>query len=73
MRSSSLSVRVSSCFYTIPTVVYISHNMEEVRMADYVIVMSNGTVEAAGTPEEVARASRTYRDYAAKQRVEVPA
>ena len=58
---------------TIPTVVYISHNMEEVRMAAYVIVMSNGSVEAAGTPEEVARASRTYRDYAAKQRVEVPA
>lgn len=56
----------------VPTVVYISHNMEEVRRADHVIVLRDGRVEASGTPEELARTSPTYRDYAAKQRLEVP-
>lgn len=56
----------------VPTVVYISHNMEEVRRADHVIVLRDGQVEASGTPDELARISPTYRDYAAKQRLEVP-
>ncbi len=55
----------------VPTVIYISHNMDEVRRADHVVVLRNGQVEASGTPEELARVSPTYRDYAAKQRVEV--
>lgn len=56
----------------VPTVVCISHNMEEVRRADHVIVLRDGQVEASGTPDELARISPTYRDYAAKQRLEVP-
>ena len=55
----------------VPTVVYISHNMEEVRRADHVIVLRDGQVEASGPPDELARISPTYRDYAAKQRLEV--
>lgn len=55
----------------VPTVIYISHNMDEVRRADHAVVLRNGQVEASGTPEELARVSPTYRDYAAKQRVEV--
>lgn len=55
----------------VPTVIYISHNMDEVRRADHVVVLRNGQVEASRTPEELARVSPTYRDYAAKQRVEV--
>ncbi len=57
---------------SVPTVVYISHNMEEVCRADHVIVLRDGRVEACGSPRELARISPTYRDYAAKQRVEVP-
>lgn len=55
----------------VPTVLYISHNMDEVHQADHVIVLRHGQVEASGTPEELARMSQTYRDYAAKQQVEV--
>ncbi len=55
----------------VPTVIYISHNMDEVRRADHVIVLRNGQVEASGSPEELARISPTYRGYAAKQQVEV--
>lgn len=58
---------------SVPTVVYISHNMEEVRRADHVVVMRHGKVEASGTPDEMARTSRTYREYAAKQQMEVSA
>lgn len=57
----------------VPTVIYISHSMDEVRRADHVVVLRNGQVETSGTPEEMARTSRTYRDYAAKQRMEVSA
>lgn len=56
---------------SIPTVIYISHSMDEVRRADHVVVLRHGQVEASGTPAEMARTSRTYRDYAAKQQMEV--
>lgn len=58
---------------SIPTVIYISHSMDEVRRADHVVVLRHGQVEASGTPDEMARTSRTYRDYAAKQQMEVTA
>lgn len=57
---------------SVPTVIYISHNMEEVRRADHVVVLRHGQVEASGTPDQLARTSPTYREYAAKQQMEVP-
>lgn len=53
------------------TVIYISHNMEEVMKADHVIVMNRGTVEATGTPEEMWKISSTFRDYFERQKQEV--
>ena len=41
------------------TSVMIAHSYEAARRADYVIVMRDGTVEAAGTPDEL-RASNAY-------------
>ena len=41
------------------TTVMIAHSYEAARRADYVIVMRDGTVEAAGTPDEL-RASNAY-------------
>jgi ABC-type multidrug transport system ATPase subunit len=34
-------------------VVFISHNREEIVNADYVIVMKDGRMAAAGTPKEL--------------------
>lgn len=36
-----------------------AHSYEAAKRADYVIVMRDGTVEAAGTPDEL-RASNAY-------------
>ena len=41
------------------TTVMIAHSYEAAKRADYVIVMRDGTVEAAGTPDEL-RASNAY-------------
>lgn len=41
------------------TTVMIAHSYEAVRRADYVIVVRDGTAEAAGTPDEL-RASNAY-------------
>lgn len=41
------------------TTVMIAHSYEAAKRADYVIVMCDGTVEAAGTPDEL-RASNAY-------------
>lgn len=49
------------------TVIYISHDMEEVRRADHVIVMNGGRVEACGTLEEVGENSPTYRSFVEMQ------
>lgn len=50
------------------TVIFISHNMDEVQQADYVIVFAGGTVEAEGTPEEVLTTSPTYRTFCQVQK-----
>lgn len=50
------------------TVIFISHNMDEVQQADHVIVFAGGTVEAEGTPEEVLATSPTYRTFCQVQK-----
>jgi ABC-type Fe3+/spermidine/putrescine transport system ATPase subunit len=43
------------------TALYVTHDQEEaLSMADYVVVMNEGRVEQAGTPEEVYRKPTTY-------------
>ncbi|NEW04859.1 ABC transporter ATP-binding protein [Paenibacillus sp. SYP-B3998] len=43
------------------TAVYVTHDQEEaLSMADYVIVMNEGRVEQAGTPEEIYQQPSTY-------------
>ena len=43
------------------TTIMIAHNYAATRNADYVIVMKDGTVEAAGTPEEMQRTNEFYQ------------
>lgn len=43
------------------TTVMIAHNYAATKNADYVIVMSSGSVEAAGTPEELLKTNDYYR------------
>ena len=43
------------------TLVFISHNMETAKGADYIVVLNDGRVEAQGSPDEVYKASETYR------------
>lgn len=48
--------RVGACVRNaeaLDTVVFISHNREEIVNADYVIVMKDGRMAAAGTPKEL--------------------
>lgn len=49
------------------TTLLIAHDMSAVMLADHVIVMNNGLVEAEGTPTELLRTSPTYREYVALQ------
>ncbi|ALS23334.1 MULTISPECIES: ABC transporter ATP-binding protein [Paenibacillus] len=43
------------------TALYVTHDQEEaLSMADYVVVMNEGRIEQAGTPEEVYRKPATY-------------
>lgn len=53
------------------TVLYISHDMEEVRRADHVVVLKDGRVEACGTPGELSGISASYRMLTGKQGQEV--
>ena len=41
--------------------ILIAHNYAATRNADYVIVMKEGTVEAAGTPEEPRETNEYYK------------
>ncbi len=53
-----------------PTVIFVTHNMAEVQLADHVIVMHDGCVEAQGSPAEVLAHSPTYRSFMEKQQKE---
>ena len=46
------------------TTVMIAYSYEAAKRADYVIVMRDGTVEAAGTPDELRRSNEYYRLFA---------
>ena len=45
------------------TVVVVAHDMRSVMDADYIIVLACGSLEAAGTHDELLRTSPTYRNY----------
>ena len=41
----------------------VAHDMRSVMEADYIIVLNSGSLEAAGTHEELLKTSPTYRTY----------
>ena len=43
------------------TTVMIAHSFAATKNADYVIVMREGTVEAAGTPDELEKTNEYYK------------
>ncbi len=43
------------------TTLMIAHNFAATRNADYIIVMKDGTVEAAGTPDELMKTNEYYQ------------
>ena len=43
------------------TTIMIAHNYAATRNADYIIVMKDGVVEAAGTPDELLKTNEYYR------------
>ena len=45
------------------TIVVVAHDMRSVMEADYIIVLNSGSLEAAGTHEELLKTSPTYRTY----------
>lgn len=45
------------------TTIMIAHNYAATRNADYIIVMKDGTLEAAGTPEELLETNEYYRAF----------
>ena len=49
------------------TIILIAHDMRSVVQADHIIVLNRGSMEAAGTHEELLRRSPTYRAYLEKQ------
>lgn len=46
------------------TTIMIAHNYAATKNADYVIVMRDGTVETAGTPEELLATNEYYQSFA---------
>lgn len=49
------------------TTIMIAHSMSAISHADYIIVLKDGQVEAAGTPEEVSRTSTVFCDFVQSQ------
>lgn len=47
------------------TVVLISHNVNLIKDADHIVVIKDGTVEAEGSPDEVAGCSSTFNAFLA--------
>lgn len=43
------------------TTIMIAHNYAATRNADYIIVMKDGAVEAAGTPDELLKTNEYYK------------
>ncbi|MCR4956505.1 MAG: ABC transporter ATP-binding protein/permease [Lachnospiraceae bacterium] len=48
------------------TVIFIAHEIEKIMDADYILVLTGGEVEAFGTPDELIKSSKTYRDYVSR-------
>jgi len=53
------------------TIVVVAHDMRSVVEADYIIVLSRGRLEAAGTHAQLLESSPTYRGYLEKQGFDV--
>lgn len=49
------------------TTLIIGHSLSAIRCADNVIVLRDGIVDASGSPQEVFKASETYRDFVMSQ------
>ena len=43
------------------TTIMIAHNYAATRNADYIFVMKDGAVEAAGTPDELLKTNECYK------------
>lgn len=67
--TSAVDIQSSQCFFENlcsekagKTVIIIAHNAQAIRYGEYLTILSNGQVEAAGTPEEVKQLSSFYRE-----------
>lgn len=67
--TSALDLKTEADFYAAlqkarpeSTKLFIAQRIASVRLADKIIVLNNGTLEACGTHEELMRISKTYQD-----------
>lgn len=61
--SESLVTEAMHALMKNKTTVMIAHDAAATQNADYIIVMGNGTVEAAGTPEELLKTNAYYQAF----------